>query len=532
MTIFKTYWKIVKKNIGIIILYTVMLLVFGTMNLKANKNSFEFISSKPDIIIVNNSSGIITDNLISYLKTNANVKNITDENDIDDAVFFRDANYVIYIPKEFENKIENGKEFNIDIKTNNSYDSYIASELLNKYLDVFSKYMNLYNDKILAIQKLDNTLNKKADVVIENKTSLNSKTSLFYNFSSYSIMAIVIYIICLVLSSFNDEKISKRTSVSGMNYKTFNNYLYISSFTFTFIIFIVYLITVFIFALYRFFSLKVENREKLYSSLDNILDESSQNVELPDEMIKFSEKLNKIKYEYALSKKMAKEAEQKKNDLIMYMAHDLKTPLTSVIGYLSLLNEEKEISKELQEKYIKIALNKSLRLEELTNQFFEITRYNLKDMPITRTKIDLVMLMEQLVEEFYPMLEERHLKLKVAKPDFLMYSADGDKLARAFGNLLRNAISYSYENTTIKIKLFENENDVKIIFENEGATIPEYKLEKIFDKFYRGDEARQTNNGGTGLGLAITKEIVELHNGTINATSSNETIKFEIILKK
>ena len=246
MTIFKTYWKIVKKNIGIIILYTVMLLVFGTMNLKANKNSFEYISSKPDIIIVNNSSGIITDTLISYLKTNANVKKITDENDIDDAVFFRDANYVIYIPKEFENKIENGKEFNIDIKTNNSYDSYIASELLNKYLDVFSKYMNLYNDKILAIQKLDNTLNKKASVVIENKTNLNSKTSLFYNFSSYSIMAIVIYIICLVLSSFNDEKISKRTSVSGMNYKTFNNYLYISSFTFTFIIFIVYLILSFL----------------------------------------------------------------------------------------------------------------------------------------------------------------------------------------------------------------------------------------------------------------------------------------------
>ena len=246
MTVFKTYWKIVKKNIGIIILYTVMLLVFGTMNLKTNKNSFEYVSSKPDIIIVNNSNGIITDNLISYLKANANVKNITDETDIDDAVFFRDANYVIYIPKEFENKLESGKEVNIDIKTNNSYDSYIASELLNKYLDVFSKYMNLYNDKVLAIQKLDNTLNKKVSVVIENKTNLNSKTSLFYNFSSYSIMAIVIYIICLVLSSFNDEKISKRTNVSGMNYKTFNNYLYISSFTFTFIIFIVYLILSFL----------------------------------------------------------------------------------------------------------------------------------------------------------------------------------------------------------------------------------------------------------------------------------------------
>lgn len=242
MTIFKTYWKIVKKNIGIIILYTVMLLVFGTMNLKTNKNSFEFVSSKPDIIIVNNSSGVITDNLISYLKTNANVKNITDETDVDDAVFFRDANYVIYIPKDFETKLESGKEVNIDIKTNNSYDSYIASELLTKYLDVFSKYMNLYNDKITATQKLDHTLNKKSNVVIASETNLNSKTSLFYNFSSYSIMAIVIYIICLVLSSFNDEKISKRTNVSGMNYKMVNNYLYISSFSFTFIIFAIYLI--------------------------------------------------------------------------------------------------------------------------------------------------------------------------------------------------------------------------------------------------------------------------------------------------
>lgn len=242
MTVFKTYWKIVKKNIGIIILYTVMLLVFGTMNLKTNKNSFEFVSSKPDIIIVNNSSGVITDNLISYLKTNANVKNITDETNVDDAVFFRDANYVIYIPKDFETKLESGKEVNIDIKTNNSYDSYIASELLTKYLDVFSKYMNLYNDKITATQKLDHTLNKKSNVVIASETNLNSKTSLFYNFSSYSIMAIVIYIICLVLSSFNDEKISKRTNVSGMNYKMVNNYLYISSFSFTFIIFAIYLI--------------------------------------------------------------------------------------------------------------------------------------------------------------------------------------------------------------------------------------------------------------------------------------------------
>lgn len=296
-------------------------------------------------------------------------------------------------------------------------------------------------------------------------------------------------------------------------------------------IFVLYLIISLIIAIYSFLSKKVDNIEKVYKSLDNILNDNNQTIELPNEMNRFSEKLNKINYEYILSKKRAKESEQKKNDLIMYMAHDLKTPLTSVIGYLSLLHEEEQISERLRKKYIKIALDKSLRLEELTNQFFEITRYNLSDIPINKTDIDLVILLEQLIEEFYPMLEERNLKLEFNKPSALMYNADGDKLSRAFGNLLKNAINYSYENTVITITMIENENDIEITFKNKGATIPEYKLEKIFDKFYRGDEARQSNNGGTGLGLAITREIIELHKGTICAKSNDEIIEFQIILK-
>ena len=339
----------------------------------------------------------------------------------------------------------------------------------------------------------------------------------------YYIISILFYIVVLdgVLGNFLGN------SLYRINYD-----LYYWCVTSKETIFIIYLIIVLIFALYRFFSLKVENREKLYSSLDNILDESSQNIELPDEMIKFSEKLNKIKYEYALSKKIAKEAEQKKNDLIMYMAHDLKTPLTSVIGYLTLLNEEKRISKDLQDKYMKIALDKSIRLEELTNQFFEITRYNLNDMPINKTQLNLSILFDQLIEEFYPMLEDRKLELKVNKPNTLIYNADGDKLARAFGNLLKNAISYSYENTVIEIEMIDNEDNIEVIFKNKGATIPEYKLERIFDKFYRADESRGTNSGGAGLGLAITKEIIELHNGTISVSSENETIEFVINLRK
>lgn len=339
----------------------------------------------------------------------------------------------------------------------------------------------------------------------------------------YYIISLLFYIIVLdgIMGNFLGN------SLYRLNYN-----LYYWCVTNKDIIFIIYLISVLIFALYNFFSSKAKNEEKLYSSLDNILDEDSQNIELPDEMIKFSEKLNRIKYEYALSKKIAKEAEQRKNDLIMYMAHDLKTPLTSVIGYLTLLNEEKQISKDLQEKYTKIALDKSLRLEELTNQFFEITRYNLNDMPINKTNIDLSILLDQLIEEFYPMLEEMHLELRVNKPNMLIYNADGDKLARAFGNLLKNAISYSYENTAIEIDMIDNEENIEVTFRNKGATIPEYKLERIFDKFYRADESRGTNSGGAGLGLAITKEIIELHKGIIVAKSDKDVIEFQVKLIK
>lgn len=362
---------------------------------------------------------------------------------------------------------------------------------------------------------------------MKNKELFNEKMNLIggliLKVVLYYIVAIIFYTIILdnILGNFLGNTLYR------LNYNLYEWCIYNKEFIFVF-----YILVILVIALYRFFSKKVDNIEKLYKSFDSILNEDNQNIELPNEMTKFSEKLNQIKYEYILSTKRAKEAKEKKNNLIMYMAHDLKTPLTSVIGYLSLLNEEKEISKELQNKYIKIALDKSLRLEELTNQFFEITRYNLNDMPINKNNIDLVMLLQQLIEEFYPMLEERHLKLDISKPNSLIYNADGDKLARAFGNLLKNAINYSYENTIITINMIENANDIEIVFKNKGATIPKYKLERIFDKFYRGDESRQTNNGGTGLGLAITKEIIELHKGTICAKSNDEIIEFQIILKK
>lgn len=269
---------------------------------------------------------------------------------------------------------------------------------------------------------------------------------------------------------------------------------------------------------------------KIINAMDQILKEPEKEVKLSDDLMILEGRLNNIRANLLTNQNAAKEAMQKKDDLIMYMAHDLKTPLTSIIGYLTLLTQEKEISKNLQEKYMQIALDKSLRVEELINQFFEITRYNLQDMPITKQRIDLVMLINQLVEEGYPMLKEKGLTCKVELPECVEFMADGDKLARAFDNLLKNAINYSYPNTTIQINMVQTKEAIEICFKNKGDKIPKYKLEKIFEKFYRLDEARTSNTGGAGLGLAITKQIIELHNGEVIAKNEDEWIEFDIKL--
>ena len=191
---------------------------------------------------------------------------------------------------------------------------------------------------------------------------------------------------------------------------------------------------------------------------------------------------------------------------------------------------EKEIPRNLQEKYMKIALDKALRVEDLTNQFFDITRYNLSNIQINKKEINLGYLLEQLIDECYPMLEERNLKCELIAKEKIKYLGDGDKLARAFGNLLKNAINYSYENTTIKIELKKENENILISFKNKGEKIPEYKLDKIFEKFYRGDTSRTSSTGGSGLGLAITKEIIELHGGKITVKNDDEYIEFDILI--
>ena len=350
------------------------------------------------------------------------------------------------------------------------------------------------------------------------------KLKLFINLLGNLIVAIVISIIIyFILALFFENSLSDL--VARLNYDLYSWIVYNRD-----IVLYAYIGIVLAVIIYKFISKYVNSINEVYNSLDLILKENNETIKLPSEVNEFTEKLNDIKNDYITSKNNAKEAEQKKNDLIMYMAHDLKTPLTSIIGYLTLLNDEKNISKELQEKYIKIALDKSLRVEELTNQFFDITRYNLHSMPINKTELNITYLLKQLIDECYPMLEKNNLKCVLNAPDKVNYLGDGDKLARAFGNLLKNAISYSYKDTVIEINVIEELDKLYITFRNKGAKIPDYKLEKIFEKFYRGDESRTSSTGGAGLGLAITKEIIELHNGKISVKNDDEYIEFDIIL--
>ena len=230
----------------------------------------------------------------------------------------------------------------------------------------------------------------------------------------------------------------------------------------------------------------------------------------------------------------------RRSDLITYLAHDLKTPLTSVIGYLSLIDEVPEMPEPQRVRYVGVALDKALRLERLVNEFFDITRYNLTHIEIELAPVDLAFLLAQVADEFYPALAAHknmaHVEVEgtartAEDPgEPLVVEADAARLARVFGNLIKNAIAYSDEGTPVELCARREGEGVVVEVSDTGATIPSHKLRSIFDKFYRLDESRGSATGGAGLGLAIAREIVELHGGTISAASEAGRTTFAVTL--
>lgn len=281
---------------------------------------------------------------------------------------------------------------------------------------------------------------------------------------------------------------------------------------------------------YAALSKMVKYLNQVETGIDNIVLDSADSIHMITELKPIETRLNEIKQILKKQEQEVIEGEKKKNDLIVFLAHDLKTPLTSIVAYLTMLDSYQDMPEEERQRYTHIALEKSIRLGELISEFFEITKFNLQDIVLEPVELNLSMMLEQLADELYGVLREKNLTCEVEAAEDMVVYGDADKLARVFDNILRNAVSYCYPNTKIRIQAEMTEEGNRIVFSNRGKQIPKEQLGTIFEKFYRLDEARHSTTGGAGLGLAIAKEIVELHGGTIWAESDDKETRFIVTL--
>lgn len=239
---------------------------------------------------------------------------------------------------------------------------------------------------------------------------------------------------------------------------------------------------------------------------------------------KESEKL-KEKEKAALD--IERNAERQKNELITNVAHDLRTPLTTIVGYLELIKDDTALSKEDVHKYSGIAYEKSIRLQEMMDDLFEFTKLDNADIKLNKSMINLSGLIMQMTDEFYPSFKDCNITPIVDLPEENIYvQGDGQLLARVFDNLISNALKYGYHNTDLKIEVSGDEKYAIVKVINHGDTIASEDIPLLFNKFYRTDSSRNSKTGGTGLGLAITKNIVDLHHGDISVTSDDQITTF------
>lgn len=255
-------------------------------------------------------------------------------------------------------------------------------------------------------------------------------------------------------------------------------------------------------------------------------------IEGDDEFSVMAASLNKMVGDLKELMDKEREAERTKNELITNIAHDLRTPLTSINGYLELLSGDTKLDPEVQKKYIGIAYVKTKRLEKLIEDLFGFTKLNYGKMSMHVSRVDVVKLLSQLLEEFYPSFVDKNLSYELqSNVPAMVIAADGNLLARLFDNLINNAIKYGADGKRILVKVNGNEEQVTVSVVNYGYVIPADELPLIFNKFYRVEQSRSTDTGGTGLGLAIAKNIVDMHGGAIDVTSDLSGTVFTVKLK-
>ena len=254
-------------------------------------------------------------------------------------------------------------------------------------------------------------------------------------------------------------------------------------------------------------------------------------VEGEDELAIIANSINEMRLRLAGEAMTKRIAEQTKDDLITNVAHDLRTPLTSIIGYLDLVKRDDILTPEQKNKYIGIVYDKAKSLENLIEDLFDYTRYEKDKFKIECSEFDLNQFMIQVVDEFYPSLTEKGLTcIQDFWPNELTVCCDGELLARAIGNLVNNAIKYGADGKQIEVYTKKKDNKAVIQVVNYGRIIPKEDLDKVFEKFFRVEGSRSLKTGGTGLGLAIAKNIIELHKGTIQADSGPAGTVFQVEL--
>ena len=289
-----------------------------------------------------------------------------------------------------------------------------------------------------------------------------------------------------------------------------------------------------LFALFFYIALSkmITYLEDVEKEIGKLVSRSTEPIHLITELEPIETKLNNIKYTLERQEREVQESEQRKNDLVVFLAHDLKTPLTSIVAYLSMLQSHPELSEAERSKYTGISLEKAIRLGKLIEEFFEITKFNAQDIVLEKTELNLSRMLEQIADEMYGVFQEKRLECQVEAAEDVIVPADPDKLARVFDNLMRNAVAYCDRETTIHIQVSQDKDNAKIVFINEGPKIANDKLQHIFEKFFRADNSRSSETGGAGLGLAIAREIVELRGGQIQAQSDDHETRFIVSLPK
>lgn len=274
----------------------------------------------------------------------------------------------------------------------------------------------------------------------------------------------------------------------------------------------------------------IQKISQVFTQMKILFQKDDQVIVLDESLYELEQDLNQLKYQSIENERKAIQEAQHKVDMIAYLAHDIKTPLASVIGYLCLLDEADDLPKELQQKYTHMTLEKAYRLENLINEFFDIAKLNQAYTPLHQENIHLSYLLEQMKEEFYPIMSQKQQKIEIYIQEDMIIYADANKIARVFNNILKNAFYYGDEQTTITIETHEDEIYSHILFRNIGATIPQDKLNIIFEQFYRLDESRSSSTGGSGLGLSIAKMIVDQHHGIIKAESHEHVTTFHVMI--